>query len=207
MPNIIFLGPPGAGKGTHAAQVSEIKGIPRLSTGDMLRAHMKGDTALGREAKAFVEAGQLVPDSLVIEMIRERLKEADCKDGVIFDGFPRTRAQAEALESIVQIDKVLNLVLSDEAIVERMKGRRVCPDCGYTSHTEWLKGSTDCQACGGTLVMRDDDAPETVLNRLRVYHQQTKPLIEYYSGKGLLRSVDSFGTVEEVAERMRKALE
>ena len=207
MPTIIFLGPPGSGKGTHAGKVSEAMGLPRLSTGDMLREHMKAGTELGREAKAFVEAGLLVPDGLVIEMIRERLLAPDCGRGVIFDGFPRTRAQAEALERIAPIDRVVNIQLEDAAIVERMKGRRVCPACGHTSHTSWLDGRTDCPQCGAALVMRDDDAPETVLSRLTVYHKQTQPLIDYYGERGLLRSVSGDGDVKDVSERVRAALE
>ncbi len=207
MKNIIFLGPPGSGKGTHAHKASRAMGIPRLSTGDMLREHMKMDTALGREAKAFIEAGQLVPDTLVIEMIKERLAEPDCANGVIFDGFPRTEPQAEALDAIAQIDLVLNLEIEDESIVSRMKGRRVCPGCGFTSHTSWLGERADCPQCGQALTIRKDDAPETVLNRLAVYHAQTKPLIAYYTGRGLLRSVSSDGEVSQVEERVQKALQ
>jgi len=204
--NVIFLGPPGSGKGTQAHKTSQDLGIPRLSTGDMLREHMKNDTPLGREARAFVEAGQLVPDGVVIGMIRERLAEPDCAQGVIFDGFPRTDAQAEALAKIVRIDRVLNLTIEDEAIVNRMKGRRVCPACGFTSHTSWLDGKEDCPKCGENLTIRKDDAPETVLERLKVYHAQTKPLIAYYQAQGLLESVDSGGDVADVEERVRKAL-
>jgi len=207
MLNIIFLGPPGSGKGTHAAKAGEAVGLPRLSTGDMLRGHMKADTALGREAKAYVEAGRLVPDNVVIEMIRERLLDPDCAGGVIFDGFPRTVAQALALDGIVKIDKVLNLFIEDEKIVERMKGRRMCTACGHTAHTDWLDGREECPKCGAALILRNDDAPETVLNRLRVYHEQTQPLIDIYTARGILRSVTTDGDVDVVAERVRKALE
>jgi len=207
MKNIIFLGPPGSGKGTNAAKASEAMGIPRLSTGDMLREHMKGGTTLGREAKAFVDAGQLVPDAVVIEMIRERLTQPDCAGGVIFDGFPRTAPQAEALDTIVKIDQVLNLEIADEVIVDRMKGRRVCPGCGFTSHTSLLGGRTHCEVCEAELVLREDDAPQTVLSRLEVYHEQTKPLIDFYNARGILRSVSADGDVVEVKERVMKALE
>lgn len=206
MRNIIFLGPPGSGKGTQAQRVSAALSLPRLSTGDMLREHMKKDTPLGREAKAYIEAGKLVPDALVIDMLRERVSQPDCAQGVIFDGFPRTEPQAEALDSIVKIDRVLNLDLPDEVIVERMAGRRVCPACGFTTHETLLQGRIDCEQCGGVLVRREDDAPETVLARLRVYHEQTAPLIDYYQRRGLLVSVSSLGDVAEVAERVQKAL-
>lgn len=203
---IIFLGPPGSGKGTHAQQISEAMGIPRLSTGDMLRENMKSGTTLGLEAKRYVESGQLVPDALVIEMLKERLTQDDCAQGVIFDGFPRTQPQAEALEEVVSIDAVVNLEIPDESIVKRMAGRRVCPACGFTSHTSWLDGRTDCGQCGAELTMRDDDAPETVLARLTVYHAQTKPLIAYYDQRGLLRRVSSEGDVADVHARVREAL-
>ncbi len=204
---VIFLGPPGSGKGTHAGKASDSLGLPRLSTGDMLREHMKNDTALGRRAKGFVEAGQLVPDALVIEMIRERLQAPDCANGAIFDGFPRTETQAEELAKIVPIGKVLNLAIADESIVNRMKGRRVCPKCGHTAHTSWLNGKTDCPDCGTALTIRSDDMPETVLARLSVYHAQTKPLIHYYETRGLLVTVDTDGEVRDVEERVRKALQ
>lgn len=203
--NVIFLGPPGSGKGTHAEKCSQALGIPRLSTGDMLREQVKNQTPLGLEAKAFMDAGQLVPDEVILGMVRERIQEPDCENGCIFDGFPRTEPQAVALSEILPVDIVLNLSLSDEAIVDRMKGRRVCPDCGHTSHTSWLKGK-DCPECGFTMIIRSDDMPETVLKRLQVYHAQTKPLIDYYDQKGLLRTVDSCGDVSEVFQRVREAL-
>lgn len=205
--NIVFLGPPGSGKGTHAQKISEAMGIPRLSTGDMLRENMKQETPLGLEAKAFVESGKLVPDELVIDMLKERLRQPDCAKGVIFDGFPRTERQAEELDGITKIDRVVNLEIADAAIVERMAGRRVCPACGYTSHVSWMDTELDpCRNCGGTMELRQDDAPETVRERLRVYHEQTKPLIAYYQEKGLLRSVDSDGDVRDVENRVREAL-
>lgn len=203
---IIFLGPPGSGKGTHAQRVCDAMGIPRLSTGDMLREQIKQATPLGLEAKADIDAGRLVPDSLVIRMLRERLAQPDCANGCIFDGFPRTEAQAEELDTIVGIDVVVNLDISDEAIAERMKGRRVCPACNASYHTERLGDKTDCAACGTELILRKDDAPETVLARLAVYHAQTQPLIAYYTKKGLLRSVSTDGEVEAVAARVREAL-
>lgn len=206
--NIVFLGPPGSGKGTHAQKVSDAMGIPRISTGDMLRENMKLETPLGLEAKAFVESGKLVPDELVIDMLKERIAERDCAKGVIFDGFPRTARQAEELDQITTIDRVVNLNIDDAAIVRRMAGRRVCPACGFTTHVDWM-GQTEtlaCKRCGGVLEMRADDAPETVRERLRVYHEQTQPLIDYYSKKGLLHTVDTDAEVEEVEQRVRKAL-
>ncbi|MDR0896768.1 MAG: adenylate kinase [Oscillospiraceae bacterium] len=204
--NVVFLGPPGSGKGTHAHKASQQLGIPRLSTGDMLRENIKQGTKLGQEAKAYIEAGQLVPDALVIAMLSERLAQPDCQNGAIFDGFPRTEPQAEALDQIATIDRVLNLAIADEAIVNRMKGRRVCPACGFTSHTSWLGDKTDCPQCGKGLTIRSDDAPETVLARLSVYHAQTKPLISYYEQRGLLNTIDSDGEVEAVTARVLEAL-
>ena len=205
MRNIIFLGPPGSGKGTHAEKVSRAMGIPRLSTGDMLRENIKQGTLLGKEAQGFMEAGELVPDEVIIGMIRERLTEPDCANGVIFDGFPRTIAQAEALKGILAVDTVLNLTIADERIVDRMSGRRVCPACGETSHTSLMQGS-DCSSCGAQMTQRKDDAPETVLERLRVYHAQTKPLIDYYGALRILRSADSDGSLEEATARVQEAL-
>lgn len=204
--NIIFLGPPGSGKGTHAQRISEALGIPRLSTGDMLRENVKLDTPLGQEAKAYMDAGKLVPDQLILDMIQERLKEADTASGVIFDGFPRTEFQAEALGKIVSIDRVINLDIDDAAIVKRMAGRRACPACGFTSHTSWMGDGLTCKQCGAVMEMRADDAPETVLERLRVYHAQTQPLIDYYTKLNLLHTVDSDGDVEQVAARVREAV-
>lgn len=204
--HIIFLGPPGSGKGTHAQRVSEAMGIPRISTGDMLRENIQQGTALGKDARAFMDAGKLVPDALVIDMLRARLEAPDCAGGVIFDGFPRTVRQAEELDQIAKIDRVLNLEIPDEAIVTRMAGRRVCPACGFTTHVDWMGGELACKQCGGVLEQRADDAPETVLERLRVYHEQTKPLIAYYEKQGLLRTVQSEGDVEDVARRVREAL-
>lgn len=204
--NIIFLGPPGSGKGTHAQRVSVAMGIPRLSTGDMLRENMKQETPLGKEAKAYVDAGRLVPDELVIDMLKERLAQPDCATGVIFDGFPRTLRQAQELEQVTSIDRVVSLEISDAEIVERMAGRRVCPACGFTSHLDWMGDGLKCPKCGAVMQMRADDAPETVLERLRVYHAQTRPLIEYYQQKGLLRTASTVGDVEEVAQRIQEAL-
>lgn len=203
--NLIFLGPPGAGKGTQAQRTSNRLGIPHLSTGEMLRENIKAQTELGKQAKAFIDAGNLVPDQLVIDMLRERIAQDDCKGGVIFDGFPRTVYQAEVLDTITKIDAAINLEVSDEAIVERMKGRRVCPKCGQTYHTDWLQGNT-CTACGTELTIRADDRPETVLARLEVYHKQTQPLIDYYRAAGILKDIESVGNIDEVDAKIQGAL-
>ncbi len=204
--NIIFLGPPGAGKGTHAQMLMNEIGIPQISTGDMLRQAIKAETELGVLAKGFIDRGELVPDEVVIGIVKERLAHADCQKGYILDGFPRTVPQAEALSRFARIDCALNLSLEDEVIISRLSGRRVCLKCGATYHTDILAGRTDCAACGEKLVQRKDDAPETVKNRLNVYAAQTAPLIDYYREKGLLRTVECTGTVEENHLAVRKAL-
>lgn len=187
---IVFLGPPGAGKGTQAARVCTSMGIPQISTGQILRSAMREGTETGMKAKAFVDAGQLVPDELVIAIVAERLREADCVDGYILDGFPRTVAQAEALERTVALDAVVNIDIADERLVARLSGRRVCTGCSVTYHVDTLGGATVCNACGAELAQRDDDKPETVENRLAVYHQQTEPLIDFYATRGLLQTID-----------------
>ncbi len=197
---LILLGAPGAGKGTQAEKISEKLSIPVISTGNIIRESMKNETEMGKKAKSYVDAGKLVPDDVVIGIINERLTDKDCQNGFILDGFPRTIPQAEALDNMgIKIDAVLSIDVEDEKIVSRMSGRRVCGDCGATYHVEYKKPKTEgvCDACGGALVLRKDDAPETVLDRLHVYHEQTEPLKEYYSVKGMLRSVKG---CEEVAD-------
>lgn len=188
--NLIFLGPPGAGKGTQAVRVCERLGIPQISTGDILRRAIKNETPTGLAAKSYIDKGQLVPDSVVIDIVRERLEHEDCKGGYLLDGFPRTVAQAEALETFAKIDAVIDIDVSDEKLVERLSGRRVCLSCGGTYHVSRLNGSTTCEKCGSELIQRDDDKAETVLSRLSVYHAQTEPLIDFYTKRGLLRPVD-----------------
>lgn len=188
--NLIFLGPPGAGKGTQAVRVCERLGIPQISTGDILRRAIKNETPTGLAAKSYIDKGQLVPDSVVIDIVRERLEHEDCKGGYLLDGFPRTVAQAEALETFARIDAVIDIDVSDEKLVERLSGRRVCLSCGGTYHVSRLNGSTTCEKCGSELIQRDDDKAETVLSRLAVYHTQTEPLISFYTQRGLLRRVD-----------------
>lgn len=195
--NLIFLGPPGAGKGTHAVRLAEQLGIPQISTGDMLRIHVREQTQLGLEAKKYMDAGELVPDDVIIGMVKVRLQEADCQNGYIFDGFPRTVAQAEELDKFAKIDAVLNLIVSDSVITNRLSGRRVCPDCNGTFHVRYLEDEHICPVCGGKLVQRKDDLADTVLNRLDVYRRQTEPLVSYYEQKGLLRDADGEGSVDD----------
>ena len=188
--NLIFLGPPGAGKGTQAVRVCEQLGIPQISTGDILRRAIKNETPTGLAAKSYIDKGQLVPDSVVIDIVRERLVQDDCKNGYLLDGFPRTVAQAEALEGFAKIDAVVDINVSDEKLVARLSGRRVCLSCGGTYHVSQLNGSMTCAKCGNELIQRADDKAETVLSRLTVYHAQTEPLIDFYKQRGLLKEID-----------------
>ncbi len=205
--NIIFLGPPGAGKGTQAQLLTKELGIPQISTGDMLRKAMREGTKTGLEAKRYVESGGLVPDEVVIAIVRERLAEDDCKNGYMLDGFPRTVPQAEELAKFAHIDVAVDLDLPDDVIVHRLSGRRVCPGCNATYHISQLGGSDKCPNCGETLIQRKDDSEETIRNRLKVYQEQTAPLVDYYKGKGILRVVPCTGTVEENFALVKKALE
>ena len=195
--NVIFLGPPGAGKGTQAVRVCERLGIPQISTGDILRRAIKEQTPTGLAAKSYIDKGQLVPDSVVIDIVRERLEHDDCKNGYLLDGFPRTVLQAEALETFAKIDAVIDIDVSDEKLVERLSGRRVCLSCGGTYHVSLLGGSTTCAKCGEQLIQRDDDKAETVLSRLSVYHAQTAPLIDFYTQRGLIKKVDGAQPMDE----------
>jgi adenylate kinase len=206
--NLIFLGPPGAGKGTHAQLLMNELGIPQISTGDMLRQAMKAGTEMGLSAKRYIEAGELVPDEVVIGIVKDRLQAEDCKNGYILDGFPRTVPQAEALAEFAKIDVALNIALDDEVIINRLGGRRVCLKCGATYHVSTLNGREDCANCGEKLVQRKDDAPETVKNRLAVYAAQTAPLIDYYAKKGLLKTVECApkATVQENYAKVRETL-
>lgn len=197
---LILLGAPGAGKGTQAELICDRLNIPAISTGNMIREAMKNGTEMGKKAKAFVDAGNLVPDEVVIGIIQERLSEKDCANGFILDGFPRTIPQAEALDKMgVAIDTVLSIEVADEKIVKRMSGRRVCESCGASYHIEYKKPEVEgvCNACGGNLICRKDDAPETVLDRLTVYHDQTEPLKGYYEKTGKLKIVEG---QEELAD-------
>ena len=190
---LILLGAPGAGKGTQAELLCEALDIPAISTGNILKAAIKNETALGLRAKSFIESGQLVPDDVIIDIVEARIKEDDCKNGFLFDGFPRTLAQAEALDQMgVVIDRVFNIRVPDEVIVRRIGGRRSCAACGNVYHIENKKPQIEniCDKCGEQLVIRSDDEPQTVQKRLKVYYAQTKPLEQYYADKGLLVEVD-----------------
>ena len=204
--NVIFLGPPGAGKGTQAVRVCERLGIPQISTGDILRRAMKEGTPTGLAAKSYVDKGLLVPDEVVIAIVRERLAMEDCRKGYILDGFPRTVPQAEALAQFAPIDAVIDIEVSDEKLTERLSGRRVCLNCGGTYHVSTLGGKTTCAKCGNELIQRNDDKAETVLSRLSVYHAQTAPLIDYYAQLGLLRTIDGAQPMEACFEAILSAL-
>jgi len=201
---IIMLGAPGAGKGTQAKMIAEKFQIPHVSTGDIFRANIKNGTELGKEAKKYMDQGQLVPDELTVKILLDRVAQADCANGYVLDGFPRTIPQAEVLDEALtklgeKIDFAINVDVPDENIVRRMSGRRACLSCGATYHIEHIPPKKEgiCDVCGQPLVLRDDDKPETVLNRLKVYHDQTQPLIDFYSNKGVLQSVD--GTMDQKA--------
>lgn len=202
--NLILLGALGAGKGTQAEILCQRLHIPTISTGNMIREALKSGTEMGLKAKAFIEAGQLVPDEVVIGIVRDRLQEDDCRNGFILDGFPRTIPQAEALDRMgITIDRVVDINVPDEVITQRVSGRRVCPGCGNSYHIETKKPQTDgvCDRCGTTLVQRKDDEPQTVQERLHVYHEQTEPLRDYYAAAGKLLVVDGQQGIQEIAEQ------
>ena len=207
---LILLGAPGAGKGTQAAVISERLNIPQISTGNIIRAALKSGTEMGLKAKSFIDAGKLVPDAVVIGIIKDRLAEDDCKDGFILDGFPRTIPQAEALDEMgIAIDKVIDIEVSDEIIINRLSGRRVCEKCGRPYHTESLKPKVEgiCDDCTGALIQRKDDHPDTVKARLDIYHTETEPLKDYYEKQGKLYVVEGQNSVEETTALTMKALE
>lgn len=207
--NLILLGAPGAGKGTQAEIICEKLSIPAISTGNIIREALANGTEMGMKAKAYMDEGKLVPDDVVIGIIRERLAKDDCKNGFILDGFPRTIPQAEALDQMgIVIDRVISIEVPDEKIAARMAGRRVCPKCGASYHTEYKKPAKDgiCNACGSELIQRKDDAPETVLERLHVYHEQTEPLKDYYRKAGKLKSVKGQEKVEDTTRLVFEAL-
>ncbi len=202
---IIMLGAPGAGKGTQAKMIAEKFAIPHISTGDIFRANIKNGTELGKKAKEFMDKGQLVPDELTVEILLDRVANDDCKNGYVLDGFPRTIPQADVLDKELtklgdKVDFAINVDVPDENIVRRMSGRRACLKCGATYHIEHIPPKKEgiCDTCGSELVQRDDDKPETVQNRLKVYHEQTQPLIEYYDKKNILKNVDGTKDMQEV---------
>ncbi len=212
--DLLLFGPPGAGKGTQAKLLLDLLGIPQISTGDMMRAERKSGSALGQKFDEYMSTGALVPDGLVLELMEQRLREDDAKNGAIFDGYPRTRAQAEALDALLgrldrQIDRVVSLEVPLEAIVDRVTGRRVCLDCGQTYHVRYSPppASGACTACGGTkIVQRKDDTEEVVQRRYEEYKSKTEPVLAYYNEKGLVNTLDGVGSLEEVNARIKQAL-
>lgn len=211
---IVMLGAPGAGKGTQAIKIAEKYGIPHISTGDIFRANIKNGTPLGMQAKSYMDKGELVPDEVTIGMLLDRISQEDCKEGYVLDGFPRTIPQAESLtkalaERAEKIDYAIDVEVPDEVIVNRMSGRRACVKCGATYHIVYAAPAKEgvCDKCGEALVLRSDDAPETVKGRLNVYHEQTQPLIAYYTEQGVLREVDGTKPLEEVFGDVTKILE
>lgn len=202
---IIMLGAPGAGKGTQAKMIAEKYGIPHISTGDIFRANIKNGTELGMKAKSFMDKGELVPDELTVSMLLDRVGQPDCRDGYVLDGFPRTIPQAEELDRALSernegIDFAVDVDVPDENIVKRMSGRRACLKCGSTYHMEHIPPKKEgiCDSCGSELVLRDDDKADTVLKRLQVYHDQTRPLIDFYTRKGILKTVDGTRNMQDV---------
>ncbi len=210
---IIMLGAPGAGKGTQAKKIAAKYDIPHISTGDIFRANIKNGTELGKKAKTYMDQGLLVPDELVVDLVVDRVNQEDCSKGYVLDGFPRTIPQADALTKALaamgqKMDYAINVEVPDENIVTRMSGRRACVDCGATYHLEYAptKQEDICDHCGGNLILRDDDKPETVKKRLGVYHEQTQPLIDYYTSEGILREVDGTIDIEDVFTEIVKIL-
>ncbi|MBW1975613.1 MAG: adenylate kinase [Deltaproteobacteria bacterium] len=207
--NIILLGPPGAGKGTQAKRMIDRYGIPQISTGDMLRAAVQAGTPLGLEAKKYMDAGQLVPDEVVVGLVKERIQQDDCKKGYMLDGFPRNVSQAETLDKMLselgqKIDHVVCIEVPEDELVKRLTGRRTCRQCGAGYHVIFDPPKKDgvCDKCGGELYQRDDDNEETVKSRLKVYKEQTEPLIEYYEKQGKLRRIDGVGSIDEIFNRI-----
>jgi adenylate kinase len=206
--NLIFLGPPGAGKGTLAVKAVEIIGVPQISTGSIFRAAIADQTPLGLKVKAIIDAGKLVDDETTIALVMERLTKDDVKKGYILDGFPRTIPQAEALAGFSKVDKVINFDIPDSGVLARLGGRRVCRKCGFNFHTIFNKPKKEgvCDHCGGEVYIRDDDKPEAVQKRLEVYRAQTAPLIDYYRGKGLLLDIDARPMVDQIVVNFKKAM-
>jgi adenylate kinase len=210
---LIFLGPPGVGKGTQAKRLAADRGLPHISTGDILRAEVEAGSDLGHKAKGYMDRGELVPDDLVVAMVVRRLTRDDCREGYLLDGFPRTLGQADALEAELgktdeRIDKVLYFHAPDEVLVRRLAGRRTCPACGANYHVEAMPPETEgvCDRCGAELIQREDDRPETVRKRLEVYKAQTQDLIDHYRSAGLLEEIDATGMVDEIAAAVAAAL-
>ena len=195
---IVLLGAPGAGKGTQAVRLAEKYSVPHISTGDIFRSNIKGGTPIGLVAKSYIDKGQLVPDEVTVQIVKERLEQDDCKNGYLLDGFPRTVAQAKALDEFSEVEKVVNIDVPLSKLMRRITGRRVCSKCGESYHVDYLNGSLSCAKCEGDLIQRADDNEETVSSRLDVYTAQTAPLVEYYGEKGVLVNVDGDGNIEDV---------
>lgn len=202
--NIVLLGAPGSGKGTQAHKIKEYLKIPHISTGDTFRQNIKENTELGKSAKAFVDKGELVPDEIVVKIVQSRIKENDCSNGYLLDGFPRTLNQAEELNKVTKIDKVINLDIDLNLLTKRLTGRRVCRECQESYHIDILNNRGDCIKCNGVLIIRDDDREETVKSRLKTYESSTKPLIEYYKQKKILLNVCANQTIDEVFDDIKK---
>lgn len=210
---LVILGAPGAGKGTQAVSLAEKLQVPHISTGDIFRSNIKGGTPLGRLAKEYIDKGALVPDEVTIGIVKDRLQQDDCKTGFILDGFPRTIAQAESLDKMLAdmgtaLDYVLDLVVNDDVIIKRLSGRRICPECNMSYHTDYSEQARNgiCQACGAKLIQREDDREETIINRLKTYHTQTEPLIGYYQGKGKLVAAQGQNRIEDTKTEVYKVL-
>lgn len=210
---LIMLGAPGSGKGTQAQRLSELFGVPQISTGDLFREAVKNQTPLGREAKSYMDQGKLVPDEVVVGMVEERLKESDARSGFILDGFPRTLAQADALDQLLnkdgtKIDKVIEIQVDDEEVIKRLSGRRTCSSCNAMYHIEFNppKEQGICDRCGGKLYQRDDDREDVIRSRLKVYHSQTSPLVDYYQKKGIMVKVNGVGDINRVFENIVKTI-
>lgn len=204
--NIILLGAPGAGKGTQASRISEKYNLPHISTGDIFRDNIKRGTEIGLLAKSYTDKGQLVPDEVTCKIVEGRLKEDDCKNGYLLDGFPRNIFQSQELDKFSKVDAVINIDVDLSLLMARLCGRRVCKSCGESYHVDFLGGKTVCEKCGGELYQRKDDNEETVGNRLKVYSEQTAPLIQYYKDKNVLIDIDGVGTIDEVFSRIAAAL-
>ncbi len=205
--NIILLGAPGAGKGTQASRIVDAYKLPHISTGDIFRENIKNQTPIGLLAKSYIDQGLLVPDEVTCKIVEERISREDCKNGYMLDGFPRTIAQAEALDKITKLDLVINIDVDQALLLDRLCGRRVCKDCGESYHVSRLNGETKCSRCGGELYQRKDDNPETVQSRLDVYNAQTSPLIDYYTKKGIIFNVVGNTTPEDVYAEISKKLD
>ena len=204
--NIVLLGAPGAGKGTQAVRLAEKYSVPHISTGDIFRSNIKVGTPIGLVAKSYIDKGQLVPDEVTIQIVKERLEKDDCKNGYLLDGFPRTVAQAKALDEFSEVEKVVNIDVPLTKLLKRITGRRVCSKCGESYHVDYLDGKTSCGKCEGDLIQRADDNEETVASRLDVYTKQTAPLVEYYDGRGVLVTIDGDGNIDDVFDAIVEKL-